>query len=285
MNKIAWIASWPKSGSTWVRMWLEAYISGQEPDMLRPMRFSVGDRSPRWYQAASVRPLTAMTPLEVAMLRPAALLNGVAEYSTDVMMKTHAARSMMFGVQQVPGHLTSRALYLVRDPRDIAVSWAHHNGFTIDEAIDSMTGECVVEEDGIPCHVGPWNDHIDGWMGTLDERMAGPDFPVTVLRYEDLLDHDPESWSSVLHAAGIEWPDLERMEFAWRNTVFGKLQDAERFRGFSEAKPGRPFFRRGIAGAWQDSLTPEQADRIERAFRELMIAFGYLSIAACLTAV
>jgi hypothetical protein len=58
---------------------------------------------------------------------------------------------------------------------------------------------------------------------------------------------------------------------------FDRLRAAEDQDGFVERQPGMDrFFRRGIAGGWRDSLSPEQIARIESDHGTMMRRLGYL---------
>lgn len=279
MNKIIWIASYPKSGNTWIRLFLEAYITDREPDMLYTSRYSIGDRDKRWYQGASTKPLDDMPMGVVPMLRTAALLNLLNEYASSPVVKTHCARVVLSGVQQIPGHLTERALYVIRDPRDVAVSFAHHNDLSIDQAVEMLGDDTATHELSIPLYIGPWDKHVQSWTNELPEESAGAPFDVTVVRYEDLVGGESALpvWCAVIAALSGSQADVARVKNALENTAFRRLKQLESNSGFAESKHGKPFFRSGKVGDWRKVLSNDQAAAIEGRFREVMLQFGYLS--------
>lgn len=265
--KVRWIASYPKSGNTWIRLWLESYNSQQPPSM-RGTQLSGIPQKVRWFQRVSSVPFSDLDWMEQTMLWPAALFNGLSEYETDLILKTHLPCAIMAGIQLIPWPLSRRALYVVRDPRDVAISWAHHNGFTIDEAITQLNyREANIKgDDGIVQLIGDWSSHVLSWVDRPKR------FPVTVVRYEDL----DESWPEVVAAITDLEFDEERAAYATEQTQFKRLQDREKKEGFGEATHGL-FFRSGQVGAWQDVLTPEQVQRIVSQHGEVMKRFNYRS--------
>lgn len=272
--KIRWLASYPKSGNTWIRLWIEAYMSCRDPILNAPTGSSTSDCETRWYQASCVHPLGDLDVSEQAMIRPAALLNATYEMPADVVMKTHQPRAMVSGTQLIPGHLSRSALYVVRDPRDVAVSWALHSGLSIDEAIRFMEdpSSATRAKNGVYQLVGSWSKHVLGWTATLPEDLAGPDFPVTLVRYEDL--GDIATWRHIVESLGLEF-DPSRASFAMDATAFERLQEREQSEGFVEAVGTTRFFRSGRAGAWKESLTDDQVVRLEGAHGPVMRTFGY----------
>ena len=126
---IIWIASYPKSGNTWVRLFLESYFSnvknnfrfGGFPELedLEKLNFdytNLNEIIKNWKTLQEVRNLDG----RINLLKTHNALCTVGEYTfTD---KTN----------------TLGAIYLVRDPRDIAVSYANHLGLSFDEVIKTM---------------------------------------------------------------------------------------------------------------------------------------------------
>jgi hypothetical protein len=180
------------------------------------------------------------------------------------------------GAPLFPPSITAATLYLVRDPRDVAVSWAHFTGRDIDAAIGIMADKefwVTRKNDRIsrllPQHYSSWSDHVESW---LDRSGLNP----LVIRYEDMA----RDMAAVLGrvAAALEWPaPSAAIAAAVAATGFDRLREQERRHGFSERPPKTPtFFRRGVAGGWRDTLTPEQAARIESDHGAVMARLGYL---------
>jgi len=274
-RRVTWVASYPKSGNTWIRLFLEAYITGRKPDLQSTSRYSIGDRNARWYQAASTTPLPEMSDGGILMLRTAAMLNMLNEYAGDLVVKTHCARVTAYGTAQIPYAITKQALYIVRDPRDVAVSLAHHNDCTLDEAIDTLVGDGATKEYGVPQYLGSWGKHVDSWMKAPAGEPDGANYTVAVVRYEDMLAGDVELWSHIDEILTGGPTDENRVADAIVLTGFRRLQAREREEGFVDQRGRGLFFRSGQAKAWRDTLNAEQVARIQERLDAQMLENGY----------
>ena len=132
---INWLASYPKSGNTWVRTLLYAYKFGNvQLDQIKG--FVTSDLLPgAWFAAAPV-PWGMLTDDQKLLVRYTALMIIATTASQDrLIVKTHCACGKMNSVDLIPNELTEKAVYIVRDPRDVTISYARHMGKSIDEAI------------------------------------------------------------------------------------------------------------------------------------------------------
>jgi aryl sulfotransferase len=169
------------------------------------------------------------------------------------------------------------AVYLSRDPRDIAVSYAEHRGTSIDSVIAFMADERA-ELSGAPDRfhdqwpqlLGSWSSHVKSW---LDQREV----PVQVTRFEDLLRQPAKLLENIAAFLGIAATALE-IERAVAATHFEVLRDQEGAAGFVERglHAKSRFFREGKAEGWRRHLTSAQARQIEEDQSHAMVQLGYL---------
>lgn len=278
-SRTVWLASYPKSGNTWVRAMLAALDHG-EVGLNTTIRGST--------MASARGPLERLTGLvsselladEVIRLRPmvdASLDDRFAATSLALWpRKIHdALYAPADGPPIVSLEATRAAIYLLRDPRDVAVSFAHHLGREIEHAVAVMGsglaygGVTTGVTRQFPQHMGTWSTHVEGW---IDHQL----FPVEVIRYEDML-ADPVGQLRKIALRLEREASLEELEAAVEAAGFDKLKSQEAESGFREAMArDRPFFRRGMAGAWRDELSPELAARIVADHGPVMERFGYL---------
>jgi hypothetical protein len=171
--------------------------------------------------------------------------------------------------------VTAGAIYLVRNPLDVAISYAHHSGKALDFTIEQM-GRKDVETSGTDKGVyevyGSWSQHVHSWT-----RM--PHRALYVMRYEDML-ADPAKAFGALARHLLLNPTSAQLEKAIERSSFEKLQAQEKEKGFRERPEGadQSFFREGRAGQWKEVLTQAQIDRIVRDHGEQMQRFGYLPL-------
>ncbi len=208
-------------------------------------------------------------------LRPRAYEIWAAEAVRPVYCKTHDAYHLTpAGEPLFPAAATRGAVYVVRDPRAVAVSSMHFMGQPIDETIAVMDDPGAVYGGStmrLSHHLRQlllrWSDHVESWL-------AAP-FPVHLLRYEDMLT-DPYSAICALAAFHGLPVDSDAIAAAVQATTFSRLQAQEREAGFIEnPRQSAAFFREGKIDGWRQTLTPVQAARIVAAHGAVMRRLGY----------
>jgi len=276
MGKIVWIASYPKSGNTWVRAFLHNLMrdSAEAYDINRLSDLTLGDSQVRWFQRLLNKPAREYTNEELAALRPR-VHKLLTETSPDpVFVKTHNAVVEYAGTPMITLELTAGAIYVIRNPLDVVLSHADHYGNSIDRTIEIMstTGSMMMpgEHHVAELH-SSWSDHVLSWTGV-------PNPALHVVRYEDMLDKPLGTFTGIVKFLRLP-ASRERIERAIKRSSFKVLQAQERSHGFVEkTKVSERFFRVGKAGQWQTGLTPEQVERMVAAHREQMARFGYFPL-------
>lgn len=281
MADVHWIASYPKSGNTWLRILLANYLAGD-------------------HGAADINqlPLYGMT---------AAYLRGNVDrylafksscFSRDVMerarpdltraLAAHAPPPLVLkvhdcwrltdtGQPMIPADITAGVIYAVRNPLDVAVSAAGHWGVGLEDSVERMClteRPAPVESAGItqelPQWTGSWSENVTSWLDRSGLRVL----PV---RYEDLVADTEARFAEMLAFMG--WTVIpERVATAVERSRFERLHAIEAASGFRERvrSATTPFFRTGKAGGWRDALPAPLARRLIDAHGETMRRFGYL---------
>ncbi len=270
-NRITWVASYPKSGNTWVRAFLSAYLNHGELD-INIFRFvDVDDITEYFYHIVSPRGLSIYTPNEMTQLRGAALMhmNTLLDYP---ILKTHSLNAEIDGVTMIPNCLTDRAIYILRDPRDVAISISHQLDWSIDDAIEFINNPRQLVHKNKECtglfnYVGMWAQHVVSWG---DEKA----FKVGLVRYEDLIEKPRESFKTIIKFLDWEY-DEELFEKSLIASSFPVMQKQELETNFRENRGKAKFFREGKAGNWRNTLTEEQLAKIEDQNFDIMERMGY----------
>jgi len=140
--------------------------------------------------------------------------------------------------------VTSGAVYIVRNPLDVAISYAHHMGKDIDTAIESMSAENIETSGGersVYEVYGSWSQHVWSWT-----RQPHP--AIYVMRYEDML-AEPEKTFGGLEKHLLLGGTPEQVREAIDCSSFEKLKAQEEEKGFREKpKSAERFFREGLDG-------------------------------------
>jgi hypothetical protein len=272
---ILWLASYPKSGNTWMR----AFLANLILDAPAPLPLKrIGEVCPSepaeiWFQPFTEGKVADLTAAEVAALRVRAQERVVSLNKNVVPMKTHSYLGEDHGHPIVSMAATFGAVYIIRDPRDVAVSAADHFGRPMDETIEVMAdpqGLCKRMPGQIVHELqSSWSNHVESWT-----RWNHPG--IYTVRYEDLLVDPLDQFGRVARHFGIS-TDKDRVKKAVEFSSFKQLQTFEAEQGFAERSiHSDRFFRAGRSGGWRDKLTPAQAQQIESDHGAQMKRFGYL---------
>jgi hypothetical protein len=273
MGKLIWLASYPKSGNTWLRAFLHNYLRNPEKpyDINRLLDFTATENDAGLYKAYDPRPASQFSFADVQRMRPLLHRDLTESFPGSVFVKTHNAALAVEGVPLQTPDVTAGSIYIVRDPRDIAISYASHLGVPIDRVIRLM-GDPAATVGGDDAHVferlGSWSLHIQSWAGRRDPRCL-------LLRYEDMQIDPLRSFGRVVAFLGTT-PDPDRLAQAIRFSAFDQLRDQEQSNGFIERPAqSQQFFRSGRSGQWRDLLTPAQRAQIEADHGVEMERCGY----------
>lgn len=277
MGNIVWLASYPKSGNTWLRAFLANLIANRadplRPDEIRNYTDSEA-RADRFSELAG-RPNTELSIDEIAALRPNVHTLIAQRAQGTRLVMTHNFCGTFDGHPVFNWEVTAGAIYVVRNPLDVAVSMTHHFGLTLEEAIDRLGDDRVasVNDQLFVSHViGSWSSHVEGWADAA-ERAPGK---VIVLRYEDLLEKPAKHFAKAAKLIGLG-QDKARIERAVKHTSFQTLSSLEQKHGFVEAVDEKTrFFFKGRANQWRETLSRELVQRIVDAHRGQMQRFKYI---------
>jgi aryl sulfotransferase len=283
-----WLASYPKSGNTWFRILVaNLWSNGDRPidiNLIESTDPIASARNP--FDQQTLIDSSLMTHDEIDRLRPATYAYAASgEVLADPgnpcfpvrFVKAHDAYTLTDGDEPIMAGArgAAGAILFVRDPRDIASSFAHHMHCSIDEAISRMgdAGFCLASS----------SDRLDrqlrqrllGWSGFVHSWLDQRDIPVHLIRYEDMLADTAATLVAALRFAAAE-PDQARLDRAIAFASIDELRRQEAESGFREApRKVRSFFRRGTAGGWRDDLSRDQIARIECDHGIMMDRLGY----------
>ena len=169
-----------------------------------------------------------------------------------------------------------RIIYIVRDPRDVAVSNYHW------EMKQRSMGEAYPIEKFIPrwmepvywARLGSWGEHVTSWLST---RQGQPNF--LLLRYEDLLADPKRELAKVAQLLGFE-PTPERLARAAELSSADRMRKLEKEQGGKwvqtrDTRQDKPFVRKAASGEWRKLLPPESVVLIEKTWGSIMKNLGY----------
>ncbi|MFZ1008098.1 MAG: sulfotransferase domain-containing protein [Candidatus Sulfotelmatobacter sp.] len=241
------LVSYPRSGNTWARFLIGNLIYQEEPVTFA----NIESRLPEIY------------------FNPDRILRRLPR---PRILKSHECFQPQY----------HRIIYIVRDPRDVAVSFYHHNikagNIPEDYAIADFVPRFIDGE--FDAKWGSWSDHVLSWMLL---RRKSPRF--LMLRYESMKEQ-PEtelarvadflsncSFRSVSSSSeklqrAVELSSSDRMREL-------EKQQASQWALTRETRSDKPFVRSATAGGWKTHLPEQSVAAIEGAWGEVMEDLGY----------
>ena len=175
-----------------------------------------------------------------------------------------------------------RVIYLVRDPRDVAVSFYHHNvkarNISDDYPMASFVPRFIAGE--LDRKFGSWRDNVLSWTSL---RQGDPRF--LMLRYEDMKRDSTNALASVVtFLERCSFRKIDSSPEALRRTI--ESSSPEKMRALEKEEGGRwvltkgtrsdkPFVRSATSGGWKSQLAAESVAAIESAWGDLMQNLGY----------
>ncbi len=241
------LVSYPRSGNTWTRFLLGNLISQKDP-----VTFSnIESRIPEIYFNPD-RELRALP-------RPR-------------MLKSHECFQPQY----------PHVIYIVRDPRDVAISFYHHNvkarNIPDDYPMTSFVPRFIAGE--FDRKFGSWRDNVLSWISVRGESAN-----FMLLRYEEMKRDTAGALLQVVEfLERCSFREIDTSPEALRKAV--ELSSPERMRALEKQEAGKwvltkstrsdkPFVRTAKAGGWKSQLAPESVEMIETAWGDLMQSLGY----------
>lgn len=276
MGKILWLASYPKSGNTWVRAFLTNYRSGEGgPASINDLDGGPIASSRMVFDEWVGIEAAELTPDEIAAYRHEVYRRVAADTPELTLVKAHDAYRSPSGRPLFPADATAGAIYILRNPLDVAVSLAHYQAWSMDRAVEAVCAGFVLSPAGERLHeqleqvLAPWSEHVSSWADQSE-------IPVHLVRFEDLIVQPVPAFRELARAA-MGSVDEIRLERAVEQSSFQSLRAQEVSSGFKE-RPLRAaaFFRKGAIGDWRHELNPTQVREVVSTLGAAMARFGYL---------
>lgn len=279
MNKIVWIASYPKSGNTWMRYLLGNYFFNQNNnfnvDIISNLKkFHLDDKL---FKSNSLESLK-QNPYDVSKYWIKSQENLQIINGNVVFLKTHNALVNINNNEFTNDELSLAIIHIVRDPRDVLISYSKYRNLSLDETIKFMVSKNLSYVRKKNDHteieiIGSWSFHYNSWKNGIIK------IPRIIIKYEDLIDDCYKVFSKVIkflsQLMNFEIDD-EKIKSSVNLAKFENLKESEESKLFKENQGKEIFFRNGKYNNWIKELSYDQVKMIEDNFNAEMINLGYL---------
>ncbi len=278
-KKIVWLASYPKSGNTWFRIFLSNLLRKTiKPADINDLYATPIASNRILFDEITGLSSADLTPDEIDCLRPEVYKHASRESSELFFQKIHDAwHPTSSGVPMIPQDVTKCVIYIIRNPLDVAISFSNHLNKTLNKTVSIMSDMSFAlcsKPDQLNIQLQQrllsWSGHVHSWV---DES----NLPILVLRYEDMKENTFNEFSKAVKFMELNATD-EEIRLAIEFSDFKEMQKQEAESGFSEKPIGAStFFRKGLTGGWRSELSPDLVKNICNSHFEIMRRFGYLS--------
>ena len=276
---IIWLASYPKSGNTWVKLFLSAYLGNQNASipfdinkMLIPFSLFPTHNLIKKFNFD----FSNFKNIAKHWVQMQEYLN--LSTKGNIFVKTHNAMCTINKNKFTNKQNSLGAIYLVRDPRDIIISYSNFLKKPYDEVVTYMFNSESFELSNIDGKqfdftlIGSWSDNYNSWKNykTIE---------VLLIKYEDLISDTQNTFTKIikyLNKIDNIKIDNEKIKSCINLTSFKNLRKIEEEKGFIEKGFGEFFFRKGKVGDWKEKLNENLVKKIEEKFKLEMKELGYI---------
>lgn len=279
-QKICWLASYPKSGNTWTRILLSKLLRDDQKDEVDDLSIdlagSIASNRVRFDELTGLSS-SDMTDDEIDLLRPDANRAIASDAEKLVYTKVHDAyHDSGNGEAIFPDDCSFGAIYIVRNPLDVAVSYAYHQGHQdFAKVVEQMNNSTHVMAGGAKSQL---RQKTMGWTGHYRSWHNQTKIPVLTIRYEDMIIDTAACLARMAAFIGLNKHNLsEQIASAVAQSRFDKLREQEEISGFRERpEKATKFFRSGRVGEGTERLNADLLQKMVEANRQLMQELGYI---------
>ena len=275
MFKNIFLASYPKSGNTWMRSIIgNLYNFDKEFDLkilksipLLSIKQNFDKFENKIYSDNNVLHFDWVSQNIIECQK---ILNNKSNHLN--IFKTHSVRHKKFTNETV----NAGFIYIIRDPRDVVVSFKNFSGKSIDKIIDELLFEKtnIINTNGAQELLSTWELNVLSWLNYTT-------VPRLIIRYEDLKLNIKEIVIKVIDflnnthriKLNLTATDIDQII---ENSNFNNLKKIEDKYGFDESSKHSSFFRTGTSNQWKDILSKTQLRLIENNLQTLMRQFNYI---------
>ena len=273
---IIWIASYPKSGNTWVRSFLSSYI------YTKGKKFNFSDLDE--IRAFPSDPEINFLKKKYGNYKFTHMSENWDNFQKDIIkkkeftfLKTHNALVDVKKFSFTSLENTIGLIYIIRDPRDVVISYSSHLNVNLEKTINYMINKNLVEKtpDNFDRSlITSWSNHYNSWKQLPLEKL--------IIRYEDLLDEPEQTFTKIIkYLSKIVNLKIDKqlLKTSIENVNFKNLKNLEVKNGFGENKSmlkNHKFFNEGKKEQWKKKLPKDLKNIIEENFKSEMIENKYL---------
>jgi len=274
---IFWLTSYPKSGNTWIRLLLSTYEKIETNDNVF-LNLKTIHKFPNTTQFKDLLNFNLLNENKLEdklkickkWILAQEKLNKISNFT---ILKTHNFGGSYNGSWFTDEKNTCGFIYIVRDPRSIAISSSYHENMPIEQSVKNLLNENLTATNpGNLLEIrSSWKNHYLSWKRR--------NFSKLIVRYEDLHNDTYNCFKKILNFLK-KFENISIDENKILETIkicsFKNLSALEDQKGFTEKVKGKKFFRSGKINEWESKMNIDLIKKIENNFYEEMKELNYL---------
>tara|TARA_Y100000590_G_scaffold286443_1_gene322279 strand:- start:1 stop:828 length:828 start_codon:yes stop_codon:yes gene_type:complete len=274
---IIWLASYPKSGNTFVRAMLSAYFFSKDGNFDFKYLKSIKQFPSK--QLFKKMGITSNDPNELLKnyVKSQEYINKRAPL---ILLKTHSSMFNINNNKFTDLNNSLGVIYIVRDPRNIITSFSNHYNLSLKESSLKMISNTALGENSdkkVFTYMLSWKNNYNSWKVFLKEKKY------LLIKYEDLIKDPKNLLIKMLNfisrlSKNNSNIDLQKVDKVIASTTFENLKNLENKYGFNEksSKMKKNFFNLGKQNKWQNILDESIIETLSTEFKEEMKELNYL---------
>ena len=286
---IIWLSSYPKSGNTLLRSMISTYFFTQDGNF----NFKTLNKINQFPDFKLFKNYGINTSDHIEIVKN--YINVQRQINTKDknsirFIKTHSGLRNINGYPFTDLNNSLGAIYIVRDPRSVAKSYANHNQMSLERASDRMLEDKATlgglknpinEADKILTHMGSWSSNYESWKVFKKYNRY------LLVKYEDMIKNKERTFVTIIKfihkLADLKFTiDGDKLKNILQTTSFEYMQKAEKNFGFEESVKTKKdsekntFFKYGPNINTPESLPAEIKNKLEVSLKKEMEELGYL---------
>ena len=281
---IFWIASYPKSGNTWLRTLLSAYYYSKDGIYKESLIKNIGQfPEKKHFQGFDYLPKVVID---------------TSRYWIKAQERiNHDKKLRFFKTHNVYGSINEHkftnkknsigCIYIVRDPRNVITSLKNHYELNYPEALEWMINPKKYIYDYEKSEEYSDFQFISSWENNYKAWKSQRDFPTKIVKYEDLMDKTYSVFLEIIefinHVTNTnEKINRLKVKNSVNSTSFSKLKANEKQFGFSESVKSKkdnkqiPFFFLGPENNWKKILDEDFKNKLNKVFEKNLKELSYI---------
>ena len=268
---IFWIASYPKSGNTWLRLLITNYLWPSGSNSFENLKYIERFPGKKFFKELIEENTLKNDKLEIFKHFISAQ-ERINQNNQLNILKTHNFAGSIRDYPFTDSKNSCGAIYIIRDPRSVAISHAYHHNYDFEKSTNRiLSTKNITSNNGYIEARLSWKVHYLSWKKI--------NIPKIIIKYEDLLQDPFSNFFQVLKFINqfkkIEI-DQNKINEVIKKCSFKNVSENEKKFGFNEREGKEYFFRKGLPDEWKETLNKDLVKKIEEEFAEEMRELNYL---------